>query len=190
MRIKYFLFFSSMFLFNAVNGQDSSLTEKPIIKYWNSFATGILSGGDNKTLTASLSTTHGIAMHRWRLGVGVGIEGYDGWRTVPIFGSISFDFGKIKNNALYIQTNAGYAFGHRLEKIEGVINEKDEGGLMLNPMLGYRMESERFNVSIAAGYKLQQTEYSFEWGGWWPYVTTDMTEDFNRFTLQIGVGFH
>lgn len=190
MRIKYLLFSCSMLLFNTVNGQDSSLIQKPNIKYWNSFATGILSGGDNKTLTATLTTTHGVAMQRWRLGAGIGVEGYDGWRTVPVFGSLSFDFGKIKNNALYIQTNAGYAYGHRLGRIEGVANEKDEGGLMFNPMLGYRMESERFNISIAAGYKLQRVEYSFDWIWGWPYMSTDMSEEFNRFTFQIGVGFN
>jgi len=189
MRISFLLIFCLFLGINTSKGQDSSFLHQPLLKYYNSFATAILSGGNDKPLTASITTIHGIAMHRWRLGVGVGIESYEVWRTVPVFGSLSFDFGKIKNNALYVQANAGYAFGHRLERVEGASNENDEGGLMLNPMIGYRIEANKVNVFIAAGYKLQRVDYSFDWIWGWPYVSTDMTEEFNRFTFQIGVGF-
>jgi hypothetical protein len=160
------------------------------LRYWNSFATAVLIGESEKNLTGSLTTTHGIAMKRWRLGVGVGIEGFDDWRTVPLFVTGTFDFGRINNNWLYLQMSGGHAFGRYLKKIEGTSNGEENGGLMLNPMIGYRMNAGKFNVSIAAGYKLQQLDYSFDWTWGWPGAATVIDGEYHRVMLQIGVGFN
>jgi hypothetical protein len=122
------------------------------------------------------------------VGVGLGVEGYEGWRTYPFFGSVSFDFGKVKDNAFYLQLNAGQSFGRRQERVEGVFNVDEQGGLMFNSMLGYRISTNKLNICIAAGYKLQRLEYEFD-GYWnWQYGHHSISQEFNRLMLQLGIG--
>jgi hypothetical protein len=185
------VFFAVTFL-SAVSlfGQDSVASRPSTFRYWNSFSTGVLLGESEKNLTASLTTTHGIVMKRWRIGVGVGIEGYDDWRTVPLYVTGSFDFGRVNDNWLYLQMNGGHAFARYINEIEGASNGEENGGLMLNPMIGYRMNARKFNVSVAAGYKLQRVDYSFDWIWGWPATTTQIDEEFHRFMFQVSVGFN
>ena len=190
MRIKSLLFLCLWLQVSVAKSQDSTLLQRPSLKYYNTLAAGVLSSGFDEEITGSLATVHGIAMHKWRLGIGIGIEGYEGWRTIPLFGSLSFDFGRIRNNTFYLQANAGYSFGYyQEEKIEGMANEEDNGGLMLNPMIGYRVGVKKLNVFIAAGYKHQRVDYSYDWIWGWP-MNTELTKEFNRFIFQIGFGFH
>jgi hypothetical protein len=188
MRINLFIF-SFLLLFTLkVNGQIVDSLLRPSVVYWNTFAFGALSSDSDKPMTASLTTTHGIAFGKWKVGVGLGVEGYEGWRTYRFFGSVSFDFGKVKNNAFYLQLNAGKSLGRKLEEVEGVFNEDEQGGLMFNSMLGYRISTNKVSVCIAAGYKLQRLEYEFDgyWG--WQYGHHSISQEFNRFMLQLGIG--
>lgn len=159
------------------------------VKYYNTFTTGALYGDDEKAITASLLTTHGISFNRWRAGAGVGLEGYDGWKIMPVFASLSFDFYKTENNALFIKLNAGHAFGWRLVQVEGTAVTDERGGLMINPMLGYRIHEKRISLYIEAGYKQQHTRYSFHYRGWGPSRYT-IDEELNRFYLLIGFGLN
>lgn len=172
-----------------VFAQETDDTSHPKLRYWNSLATGILVGESDRNVTGSFTTTHGISLDRWRVGVGIGIEGHENWRTIPIFISGSFDFGKIRNNALYLQMNGGYAFARYLKEIEGATNGEEDGGLMLNPMMGYRLNAGKIDVTLAAGYKLQRVDYSFDWIWGWPN-STKVEEEFHRFIFQIGIGFN
>lgn len=139
-------------------------------------------------MTASLTTVHGIAFGKWKVGVGLGVEGYENWRTYPFFGSVSFDFGKVNNNVFYLQLNVGQSLAKRLERAEGVFNEEEQGGLMFNPMLGYRISTNKMSICLAAGYKLQRLEYEFD-GYWnWQYGHHQMSQEYNRFMLQLGIG--
>jgi hypothetical protein len=171
-----------------VFGQEKD-THDHEFRYWNSFATGILIGESEKTITGSFTTVHGMALNRWRFGIGVGVEGHENWRTMPVFLSGSFDFGRIRNNALYLQMNGGYSFAKYLTKIEGAANAEEDGGLMLNPMIGYRLNAGKVDVSFSAGYKLQRVDYSFDWIWGWP-TSARVEEEFHRFMLQIGIGFN
>jgi hypothetical protein len=184
------LFAGLLFSAGAVYGQDSLSVNPFRLRYWNSIATGVLLGESEKNFTGSLITAHGIAIKRWRLGLGVGIEGYDDWRTVPLFVTGSFDFGRINNNWLYLQMSGGHAFGRYIAEIEGSSNGEEDGGLMLNPMIGYRLNANKFSVSIAAGYKLQRLDYSFDWIWGWPAATTVIDGEFHRLMFQVGVGFN
>ncbi|HEX5171633.1 MAG TPA: hypothetical protein VFW11_20785 [Cyclobacteriaceae bacterium] len=188
MKIKLFILMS--LVSTSAYCQDSLSVSYHKLEYWNSFATGILVGNSETSITGSFSTIHGLSFKRWRFGIGLGIEGYEKWRTFPFFGSSTFDFGKIKNHSLYVQMNAGYAIGQRIEKVEGATHEEENGGLMLNPMLGYRLNLGNTSLSVAAGYKLQRVDYSFDWLWGWPYAKTTMDEEFNRFIFQIGFGLH
>lgn len=188
MRIRLFCFLLFVIITSSVLGQDTTAVNTTPVKYWNTFLFGTLSPDSEKTMTASITTIHGFTFRKWRIGVGTGVEGYEGWRTIPFFGSLSFDFGKIKDNKLYLQLNMGSALGKKLEKIEGVINEDERGALMFNPMVGYRISTNKLSICLAAGYKLQQLEYEFDgyWG--WQYGHHTISEEFNRFMLQMGIG--
>lgn len=182
------LFLLAIITNGLVFGQEKDTNDHKF-RYWNSFATGVLIGESEKNITGSFTTVHGIALSRWRLGIGVGVEGHENWRTMPVFLSGAFDFGRIRNNALYLQMNGGYSFARYLAKIEGATNAEEDGGLMLNPMIGYRLNTEKVDVSFSAGYKLQRVDYSFDWIWGWP-TSAKVEEEFHRFMLQIGIGFN
>ena len=171
-----------------VTAQVTDSLQRPTVAYWNTFAFGALLPDSDKPITASVTTIHGITFGRWRVGLGLGLEGYEDWRTYPFFGSVSFDFGKVKDNTFYLQLNAGQSIARRQERIEGVFNEDEQGGLMFNSLLGYRISTNKMSVNIAAGYKLQRLDYEFDgyWG--WQYGHHQMSQEYNRFMVQLGIG--
>jgi hypothetical protein len=162
--------------------------------YYNSFLAGGLLGEPGKGSGLTLSTTHGIRIKRFSLGAGVGFDSYFDWKTLPIFGSVTFDFGKIKSNALFLQFNAGYAEAWLIEDNELWMPEyRDYGGTMVSSMIGYRITKERFSLYMLAGHKFQRAHSSYEaepWSSFAPQFSTFVEEEMNRLVVQIGFGLH
>src|SRR5262245_53275208 len=125
------------------------------IRYWNNFLmAGLL--GDDKEINFSLATTHGVRLGRLGVGLGTGLDAYGDWKVVPLFASASFDFARIKNDALFIQMNGGY--GRALYTgggEEGNVSVDNGGGKMFNPMVGYRIKADKCRIYVAMGYKFQ-----------------------------------
>jgi hypothetical protein len=166
------------------------------IRYWNNFLMAGLQG-DHKQTSFSFATTHGIRLGRLAAGLGTGLDAYGDWKIIPMFASASFDFARIKNDALFIQMNGGY--GRALysggDKL-GVPSIDNGGGKMLNPMVGYRIRADRLRIYIAMGYKFQRNTYSYSYiNPVYSFAPTDfpkytVREDMQRFVVQLGFGWH
>ena len=180
-------------IFLATGTQSSAQVDSTIEKsghYFNSFGGGILLGEDDEPITGSITMIHGTKVKKWRFGIGVGLEGYQEWRTLPVFFSFTFDFGAMERSALYLQLNAGYAHGWMVQdEPEGLIRSDQRAGPMLNTMFGYRIIDEKYNFTVAIGHKLQQTRYTYEYE-WWNQNRVTVERDINRFFIQLGFGIN
>src|SRR5688500_17542250 len=84
------------------------------VRYFYNFLAGGLLGDEGQGTGFSISTIHGVRKNRLALGAGVGYDSYYDWRAIPAFGSISYDFAKVKRNAFYLQVNAGYSYAKKI----------------------------------------------------------------------------
>lgn len=137
-------------------------------------------------ITGSVTTVHGVAMRNWTLGLGIGMEGYERWRTFPVFGSVSYYFRGPTSNGVFVTFNAGHSFGKLLMDDERIHVTDTKGGPMVNPMIGYHISANRVGLSLAAGYKMQRMagRYRDSFGG---TLTYTVEERMDRFFFQLGI---
>ncbi len=174
------------------------LEEVPLkkVRYTNSFLSGGSVGGSEELWGMSVSTFHGIKVERWRFLIGIGMDGYSDWLTYPMMGSVSFDLSHPKKKkGLYLIVNSGYAFADKTIPIEWTDSFSDKGGMIFNPMIGYRITIGSVDLYFQSGYKNQQVSYrySYNYGGWGGSPGSGykykVDQDLNRFVFQIGFGF-
>jgi hypothetical protein len=196
-RLFFFLFL--LLTCQAVAQTDSLDRAGRKIRYWNNFLLGGLLG-DHKETNFSFTTTHGVRLGRLAVGLGTGMDAYGDWKVFPLFASASFDFARIKNDALFIQMNGGYGRAiYTHEDGMGAPGVDNGGGTMLNPMVGYRIKADKFRIYIAMGYKFQRNKYAYgyinspvygPYGSPYEYPRYFVQEDMQRFVLQMGFGWH
>src|SRR5690606_38540479 len=179
MRYVTLLFLLSMTF--AARAQDE---EKP--RYYNRTSTGILVGGEHRYLTGSVTTIHGISVGPLAVGIGVGIEGYQRWRTVPVFGSLSYHMRDARESGGFIQLNIGHTKCKLIREDELVTHVERDWGFMFSALAGYQIAAGKLMVNVSAGYQRQKLKG--EYSGWIPYVTQRLEEDADRFVFKIGVG--
>ncbi len=172
---------------------DSSSIKKKQVIYFNNFLAGGLLSRSEQGSGLTLSTTHGVRINRLALGVGVGFDSYLDWKTNPVFGSISCDFGKVDQNAFFIQFNAGYSNAWEIKKDDWQSNYNVSGGKMISSIIGYRITAKQFSLYISAGHKFQQVRSSFgstpPWSSYrGPESNVSIEENINRMVVQIGFG--
>ena len=88
MRINLPLVCSILCLAFATRAQDTEDHLRRQVRYHNQFSTGLLAGGEFGLVTGSVSTVHGVDAGKRSVGAGIGEEGYERWRTVPVFGGL------------------------------------------------------------------------------------------------------
>lgn len=179
--------------FSLLGQTDSSALSEKRIRYFNNFLSGGLVGEEGQGTGFTFSTTHGIRFKRLAFGLGVGYDAYYDWRVVPFYGSINFDFAKIKQNAFYLQINGGYSHAERTRKEEWLTEYREYGGEVISTMVGYRVATNKLNIYVAAGHKFQKTNFSYNpapWSSWVPQAVLAVEESMNRVVLQVGFGWH
>jgi hypothetical protein len=195
MKISIVGFFLLGLSLSALAQSDSIALRKTRVRYFNNFLAGGLLGDEGQGTGFSISTTHGVRVNRLALGAGVGYDSYYDWRTIPVFGSVSYDFAKVKRNAFYLQVNAGYAHAKKIRKEEWLTDYRDYGGEMISTLIGYRIATEKLSIYIAGGHKYQRANFSYDpvpaWSSWTaPESYFNIEESMNRLVVQIGFGFH
>lgn len=182
------VFASIVFLisFSAAGQSDSTLSE---ISYFMSMHSGALLGkkGDGTSLTAS--TVHGVRYKRLRLGVGIGYDAYNEWRTLPVFASGGYDLISKREAALYVQFNTGYSRAWNPFKDEGQFIYEEEGGVFFHPLVGLRLGDGKMKMYCSAGYRIQNLTYE-QTPRWMSGVRRKITVDrhMERLSVQIGIG--
>lgn len=170
----------------AAMSQDTAQSPHDAVRYYNRTFAGIMTGGQHGLVTGSLLTIHGVSVGGFVLGIGAGLEGYERWRTVPTFGSMSYHFRGARNKGLFIQLNGGHSTCWLLTPREDIDADGTKGGPTFSSTLGYQIASNNFLLNIAAGYKVQKMRGSYT-SPWQPLQYT-IDETANRFIFQIGFG--
>lgn len=178
----------------AAQSDTASTNLSSQIRYSNSFHVGALLGKKGNGSYVSLSTIQGIRYNRIGAGLGAGYDGYTGWRTLPVFAAISYDFAKIKNNAFFVQFNGGYSFAYHTDEYEDNLSYDTDGGQTFAGILGYRIRTDKLSIHISSGYKFQRIKYSYTPVFWWyadvPAPVTSVERDMERWVIQIGIGIN
>ena len=209
MRKIVIVLFAASIVQTALGGQvvsDTSL-RKSNVTYYFTFGMGAMIGCEQCKVTgttASFTTSmvHGVRIGRkGSVGAGIGFDAYENWKTLPLFGSASWDlFGK--SNKVFVQLNYGYgsAWINKADaKAYGY--KRSDGGKMINPSLGYRIQSGNMRVHFTVGYKFQRVFSSFDYPTYYyPYPTYDnfaplpastkvIRIDMSRFVVGMAIGW-
>ena len=197
-------------LFVAVSAQgqsDSIRSDSKGTGYFSYFGSGALLGKDGNGVTSSFSTIHGIRLNSVAIGLGIGYDDFNRtdlsnpngynfymrWKSVPLFLSLSADWGRIRNNALFFQLNGGYSFIRPMKRDEFNIVENSRGGVMINPSLGYRIHAGKHRIYLGGGYKVQWHRYRYNpfpwiWGPPAPHIS--VKETLQRMEIRVGFGWN
>ncbi len=136
------------------------------------------------------SLTYSIG-HRFNrllgVGVGIGIEDLEidfASQIVPVFGEVRGYLSPKKRSAYYAM-RLGYGFGIKNENWNVT---KADGGIMINPEIGFRFGgSEDVNFYLGTGYRFQKSKYTREFP-WNERVEVDKLT-FKRLDLRFGIDF-
>jgi hypothetical protein len=195
MRLIFFLIagFISNLLF-AQSKMDSAKFKK---HYFGTVLSGIQAGCTNcitgNQLTASAYLINGVQFtKRFSVGIGVGADSYQQWKTMPLFLHLSEKIAGTKNGLL-LQLNVGHAWAWFDRQEYTLPNFKQEGGLMVHPAITYQVGLEKWNLNFSVGYKTQPASYStrYEYQSFqgMQYYDTNIKNEFNRLVIQIGFGW-
>jgi hypothetical protein len=182
-----------------------SIDDKLFIYFFN-LQVGPLIGcnncGERKEITFTASTIHGITIgKKLRTGLGIGLDSYYSWQTMPLFASASWDlFGTKNTNALFIQFNYGWAKPWLNESAQTSYGYKSvSGGRMINTQLGYRIKYHDLKISFGIGYKFQRASVHFEYPNYYYWFdgspiqgrssTMKIQEDMNRLMFSMAIGW-
>ena len=182
-------------------GSDSSVRRSGVAYYFT-FAMGAMIGCERcratgKTASFTTSLVQGVRIGRkGSIGAGIGFDAYENWKTVPLFGTASWDlFGK--TNKVFVQLDYGYAGAWINKDAQGYGYKKSEGGKVIHPLLGYRIQSGNVRFSFSAGYKFQRVFSSYDYPTYnifpeyYAYFTsgTKIRMDMNRFVVGMAIGW-
>ena len=178
---------------------------KSNVTYYFMFGMGAMIGCEQcKTTgtTASFTTSmvHGVRIGRkGSVGVGIAFDAYENWKTLPLFGSASWDlFGK--NNKVFVQLNYGYGSAWiNKDDAKAYGYKRSTGGKMINPLLGYRIQSGNIRLLFSVGYKFQRVFSNFDYPTYYAYPTYAsfvpppstkvIRMDMSRFVIGMAVGW-
>lgn len=174
--------------FMPASAQSDTLSSKP--SWYMTLRGGLLVAKKMIGTAPSISMIHGIRYQRFSLGVGVGYDGYEDWRTLPVFTGLSYDFIRRPGHAFFLEMNTGYSKAWRQRHDELQQEYTAAGGYFYHPSIGYRAGSGTVSIHISAGYKIQNVQYELHpwWRGWYPQGQATVFQTMERLTLLIGIG--
>jgi len=186
---------------HRVHSSTTLVSRKP--EYFFNFQTGPLIGcGDcenGKDISFTTSIVNGITIEKKiRAGLGIGLDSYVGWKTMPLFGALSWDlFGSKNRNAFFLQLNYGLAKAWIQKSNQGYGFDKAEGGRMICPQIGYRVKYHDLRISVSMGVKMQRTYSYYKYPNWilvngeyqQSIYSTTIKQDLNRLMFTMAVGW-
>ena len=165
------------------------------VAYYFDIGMGMLTGCadcvNGRELTITMATTHGITWGRkTRIGGGIGIDTYLGWKAVPLFGSVSYDLVGTKNtHAVFVQGQYGWGFTWRDTLPYELAPTEVKGGAMFAALIGYRVKYHDLRIAMSTGYKQQTAFTVYETDTWLPNEKGEMVKGApNRTTIETTLG--
>jgi hypothetical protein len=162
--------------------------------YFNNVLAGSLLGKRELGSSLTLSTIHGVRFKNLSVGIGAGYDTYQYWRTMPVFATVIFDVARFKNdNALFFQMAGGHAWAWRAKIENDPYKYREDGGITIQPGIGYRIKTNQWSLYVSAAYKMQRINYE-RISRWWDWEVagnrTTVEQEINRVSIQIGFGLH
>lgn len=203
MRRTKYLALAALALLAIPGLSQDSLFQRSKIVYYNTLSAGVLLGDSPLGATGTFGLVNGIRYDRTHVAIGIGYDdylrensdsfvqqGFNRWRVMPVFLSLGYDVASVGTNSFYVQLNGGYS--KVWDKSEGLYYRFTDikGGMMMSPMFGYRIAADKYNISLAAGYKWQTNEFAYSFGDWGGANVIEVKETMERFVVQIGIGLH
>lgn len=172
--------------------------------YFNNTSVGLLIGHSNYRggMGASFQTVNGYQfLGHFSAGLGVGIDGLNGYRVMPVFADVR---AYLRKEALspFVVLNGGYSFhrsrdrgGYYPYTLDLTAPNEMGGGMMFGARVGVRnYTSTHFGITLSAGYRYQKmvSEYLSSFYNGEDYMYFPVTEETqsHRFDLRFGIYFN
>ncbi len=192
-----FVIIASCISVHAANCQSAQRTKpKNKIKFSTTNQVGLLNGGGGASY--SLQTINGIALGKWGVGVGVGIDNYIN-RSIPVFLQITRDL-TVTNNRPFIYGGAGlnYTWLTDVDRQQKGLSYSTTPGLIADAGLGYKIKLNGGTALLfSAGYSYKQskeTVESWRWLPWQPIVGGNpeaqfdqLNSQYRRIVIKVGI---
>jgi hypothetical protein len=173
-------------------------SESQRFQYFLTVKSGSLSG---EGVSFSTSVVQGLMFTpRFRSGLGIGYDAYLDASVSPIFISSTLDLSR-KKNSIFVAFNGGISkVWDHFVYYAGEPLVDFQGGLMINPELGYRIRYHDLRLGLSIGWKSQRVKYYYEYyyNGYWdpsrgwvqgePNRTT-VKEDKRRLSISLNIGW-
>lgn len=212
--MKGLLTFGLLILAICAYAQDSVQQKQPgNSRYFFRIQSGLLIGSQEihdwcsechslKSLDFSAATVHGMTVgrsKRLRVGGGLGIDTYEGWITLPVFASASWDLLR-KKNAFFVQVDYGTPLkAWKRTPYDEYGLESYQSAMMFNPAVGYRIHYHDVRLALMMGYKRQVINSYYEYPTYyWDAAlgqlvgdpsTMQLKETLNRMMITLSVGW-
>ena len=171
--------------FSATAQSDSSFSKS---SWFLSIHSGALLGNKGNGSSLSATVIQGVRYDRFSLGVGLGYDAYNEWRTLPVFVGLGYEFIKRGERSFFFQINTGYSKAWNPSSPLEQFFYSSEDGFFYHPFLGYSLKQEKITLYVTAGYKFQRLNYrrTSQWWGAAPVAKVE--QDIERLSVQIGIG--
>ena len=201
--MRHFIFIFCFFSLMDISAQGKIDSTKFRPHYMGMMLSGMQIGCNDctlgKRLTASAYLINGVQLSkRFSVGVGIGADGYDHWKTMPLFLHLSERISGNKNGLL-IQLNAGHAWAWWDVNENNLPNFNQQGGVMIHPAITYYVNLEKWKIFFSVGFKTQVASYSYRYdyrytvspvnGNKDTFSEYTVKNDLNRAVFQIGFGW-
>lgn len=138
-----------------------------------------------------LQTYNGLKVYKnLSVGATVGVDWFSNYQIVPISLGVRVSSGDLKTKKVktFAGIDAGYGFMWLNDKVSA--NQQINGGLSLNPMVGFLIPTGgNANFIFSVGYKHNNFNTKTENGiNEYPY-SNETTYNLNRMAVRLGVNF-
>lgn len=180
---------------HALGQVDTTQHAAPPFRYFNNFMMGVQMEFDNNTADPSFAMLHGVTIRdTYAVGLGVGLDLYTYWRTLPMFASFQVNLANKKSKTFFLQVDGGYSHAWAVDAETGMEPPEVQGGGMFAIAPGLRLHSDRYVINLQVGYRFQQLKFNSEnggmppWSSWWSPVDYEVKQRINRVVIHVGFG--
>lgn len=156
--------------------------------FYHELRVGMLVGEETSSFTAQ--TINGYQLNKYLgAGVGVGLNTYGNYRTIPVYISAKgylFD----KKVSPYYFGDVGYGFAWKTNKNENMFEvENMKGGVYWQLGLGYQVNFYNSAIVFTLGYLNQLSKIDYTYSGGWDVSEVEVSEKRNLRRVALSIGF-
>ena len=139
--------------------------------------------------TLAIHTVNGYAFSPSLMsGLGIGLDHYGSISALPLYASLRGIITDRKVSPYYF-ANIGGSLAWPTDDVPDIEYERTRGGLFLHAGLGYQINLARSALLLSAGYKIQKTDFAYDFVGWNGETHIEEKRTIRRFTFSFGYSF-